>query len=176
MRTYLTAAVVLAILALTAASVAAYPTEDDPVYGPAPRRVQVASTNSGDIVQIYALQADFHRAASAKNLDLMISLWADDATFTIGGQTSRGKSQIRAWFANVAGAFRPQNSWVSLTPAQKIRINIQGDRATLYFECYYVDVKTGEVKSQITADTTVVRSNGTWLLKDMKAGPASLAP
>ena len=171
MRTHLCAAVAIAILTMAPASVGAGP-EDD-IYEHRP--VQPFTTAPGDIVQIYELQASFHRAASAKDLNLMMSLWAEDATFTIGGQTSRGKSQIRAWFANVAGSFRPQNRWVSLTPSQKIRISVQGDRATLYFECHYVDAKTGEMKSQIAADTTLVRSNGKWLITDLKAGSARLA-
>ena len=170
MRSYLRATIAIVILTMAAASVVAGP-EDDVYENLGAQPV----TTAPDVVQIYAVQAAFHRAASAKDLSLMMSLWADDATFTVGGQTSRGKTQIRAWFANVAGSFKPQNSWVSLTPSQKIRISVQGDRATLYFECHYVDVKTGEVKSQMAADTTLIRSNGKWVIKDLKAGPANLS-
>ncbi len=142
-----------------------------------PALAQYSSAVEGDptgVVQVYALQAAFHGAASSKNLDLMMSLWADDATFAIGGQTYRGKDQIRAWFANVAGSFRPENNWVSLAPTHKIRVNVQGDRATLSFECHYVDVATKALRSQITAETTLVRVDGKWVIKDLKAGTASL--
>ncbi len=171
MRIYLCAAVAIAILAMPAGPIFAGP-EDD-VYENL--RAQPVATAPADIVQIYELQASFHRAASAKDLTLMMSLWADDATFTTGNQAYKGKGQIRTWFANVAGPFRPQNHWVSLTPSQRIRISVQGDRASLYFECHYVDVKTGAVKSQIAADTTLIRSVGKWVIKDLKANPASLS-
>jgi hypothetical protein len=60
----------------------------------------------GDLVQIYQIQAAFDRAASAGNLDLMMSLWADDATLSVGdNQGYEGKSQILAWFATRYGAF-----------------------------------------------------------------------
>jgi len=170
MRAFLCAAVAIAILAMAAGSVGAGP-EDD-IYENL--RAQPA-TAAADIVQIYELQASFHRAASAKDLTLMMSLWADDATFTTGNQAYKGKGQIRTWFANVAGPFRPQNQWVSLTPSQRIRISVQGDHAILYFECHYVDVKTGAVKSQVAADTTLIRSAGRWVIKDLKAGPANLS-
>ncbi len=171
MRIYVCAAVAIAILAMPAGSVSAGP-EDD-IYENLHAQ---PATAAADIVQIYGLQAAFHRAASAKDLNLMMSLWADDATLTTGGQMYRGKSQIRTWFANVAGPFRPQNQWVSLTPSQRTRISVQGDRASLFFECHYVDVKTNMVKAQTTADASLIRLSEKWLFKDMKAGPASLAP
>ncbi len=171
MQTFLCAAIAIAILTMAPGSVGAGP-EDD-IYENL--RAQPVTTAPADIVQIYELQASFHRAASAKDLTLMMSLWADDATLTTGSQAYRGKSQIRTWFANVAGPFRPQNQWVSLTPPQRVRISVQGNRASLYFECHYVDVKTGRVKSEIAADTALVRSNGGWVIKGLRAGPASLS-
>jgi ketosteroid isomerase-like protein len=33
------------------------------------------------VAEIYQLQAAFHRAKTTQDLDLMMSLWADDATF-----------------------------------------------------------------------------------------------
>ncbi len=171
MRTYLCAAIAIAILTMAAGSVGAGP-EDD-IYENL--RAQPVTTAPADIVRIYELQASFHRAASAKDLNSMMSLWADDAMLTTGNQAYKGKGQIRTWFANVAGPFRPQNQWVSLTPSQRIRISVQGDRASLYFECHYVDVKTGVVKSQLAADTALIRSVGRWLIKDLKASPASLS-
>ena len=39
----------------------------------------------------------------------------------------------------------PQHHWESDTPSYKIRTTVNGDKATLYFECHYIDVKTGKV-------------------------------
>ncbi len=172
MKTHLFVLAAMAALATAVASVSAMPAAGD---GGAPEFELRPDASAVEIVQIYGLQASFLRAASTKDLGLMMSLWADDATFAVGGQIYRGKAQIRGWFANVAGAFQPQNTWVLLTPAQKIRITVRDNEASLYFEGYYVDVRTGEVRSQVTADTTLVRSASRWVIKDLKAGPADLA-
>ena len=170
MRTFLCAAVAIALLTITAASVGAGPEDDVYEY----RHVEPLTTTPAETVQIYELLASYQRAASAKDLNSMMSLWGTDATLTIRGQTYRGKSQVRAWFANIAGSFRPRNNWVSLTPSQKTRITVQGRQATLYFESLYLDVKTRGVRSQIAADTTLVRFNEGWLIERMIATPASL--
>jgi hypothetical protein len=54
---------------------------------------------SGDLVQIYQIQAAFDRASSAGNLDLMMSLWADDATLSVGAAKApyRVANQARIW-------------------------------------------------------------------------------
>ena len=38
-----------------------------------------------------------------------------------------------------------EHHWESDTPAYKIRIDLNGDKATLYFECHYIDPKTRKV-------------------------------
>jgi len=39
------------------------------------------SPESVQVAEIYELQAAFHRAKTTQDLDLMMSLWADDATY-----------------------------------------------------------------------------------------------
>src|SRR5262252_3989338 len=58
------------------------------------------SHGSEQIGEIYELQAAFHRAKTTQDLDLMMSLWADDATFvnTMTGITYFGSSQIRGFW------------------------------------------------------------------------------
>ena len=50
--------------------------------------------------RIYQLQAAFHRAKTTQDLDLMMSLWADDATFTnkSTGTTYAGFDQIKSFW------------------------------------------------------------------------------
>ena len=127
-----------------------------------------------DVASIYRLQASFHRAASTKDLDLMMSLWTDTATFTVGGKTYTGKPDIRNWFATVSGAFKPQNNWVSDSPSYKTNISVAGDKGTLRFECHYIDVSTKRVMSIATADTKVARVAGQWLFADVVAGSGTL--
>lgn len=117
-----------------------------------------------DLYAIDQIEVNWHKAASAQDLDLMMSLWADDATFTIGGQTYTGKDQIRTFFATKAAPFKPENHWVSDTPAYKIQATVDGDKGTLYFECHYIDATTKMVVNVVGANQNVERVNGTWVI------------
>jgi hypothetical protein len=175
MRYILVLFALLVIVALGTSPVAARPdsgvTQARAVVSEGPRP---SVPDASDVVEIYQVQAAFHLAASTKNLDLMTSLFAKDAALSMGGHTYTGKTQVRTFFATVSGPFKPQNHWVSLTPAPKIRIEEQGDRARLYFECVYVDVVTKQIKAHLYADAILVRSDGRWLIQTMQAGPATL--
>jgi hypothetical protein len=124
---------------------------------------------------IYQLQADFHRAATAKDLNLMMSLWDDQASLTVAGKTHTGKDEIRALLANHP-AFNPDNHWVALTRSPHFRVGATGNRGTLYFECYYVDVATKQVMLSLGATTSLVRVDGRWLFKDFASAPVTLGP
>src|SRR5438105_5998407 len=127
-------------------------------------------TNPVEFMELHQVEIVFHTAASTRNLDLMMSLFADDAVLSVGGRTYSGKDQVRNYFATVAGSFQPQNQWVAYTPAHRIRFSVNGDRATLYFECLYVDPKGKEIKVHTFSDDNLVRSGVKWLIKEMKAG------
>ena len=86
-----------------------------------------------------------------------------------------GKAAIRAMFAK-AGPFQPQNHWISDTPAYKIRATVNGNRGTLYFECHYIDVDTGTVKSAVAADQQVQKINGKWLITNSATATTTLKP
>jgi hypothetical protein len=128
-----------------------------------------------DLYKIDQIEKTWHKAASKKNLNLMMSLWAKKATFTIAGQTYRGKAAIRGVFTK-AGPFQPQNHWESDTPAYKIRITVNGNRGTLYFECHYVDVDTGKVAVTVGADQNVQKINGKWLITKSIGSSVTLKP
>ena len=128
-----------------------------------------------DYYAIDQIEKTWHRAASTKNVDLMMTLWAPDATFNIATKTLRGKAQIRDFF-KTAGPFVPSHHWVSDTPAYKIRITASGDKGTLYFECHYIDVKTSQVVSVAGADQTVQKINGKWLITNSVASSPTLKP
>jgi len=129
-----------------------------------------------DVNAIDQVEKTWHRASSTHNVDLMMTLWAPDATFVIGTDTLTGKTQIRDFFVHKAAPFQPENHWVSETPAYKIRITANGDKGTLYFECHYVDVKTKKVVSVVGADTDVQKINGKWLITSSASATPSLAP
>jgi ketosteroid isomerase-like protein len=130
-----------------------------------------------DLWAIDQIEKNFHRATSKHDIDLMMRLWAPNATLTVGpGQTAAGKQKIRQFWLNKSVAFEPTNRWVSETPAYKVRITVNGDRGTLHFECHYIDVKTKKLVVAVAADQEVARINGKWLITDMVAQSATLSP
>src|ERR1051325_5281260 len=80
-----------------------------------------SSTNAqrlANLYQIDQIEKTWHKAASKKNLKLMMSLWAPRATFTVSGKTYTGKTAIRHLFER-SGPFQAQNHWLSDTAAYK---------------------------------------------------------
>jgi uncharacterized protein (TIGR02246 family) len=126
--------------------------------------------NADNFMQLHKVEITFHEAGTTKNLDLMLSLFADDAVLTAGGKTYTGKDQIKSFWQGAA-TFQPQNQWVAYTPAFRIRYNVDGDRAHLYFECLYVDKAANKIAAHTNSDDTLMRVNGRWLIKEMKAAP-----
>jgi uncharacterized protein (TIGR02246 family) len=128
-----------------------------------------------DMYQIDQIEKTWHKAASTQNVNLMMTLWAPDATFVIGANVLKGKAQIRKFFTS-AGPFLPNDHWLSDTPAYKIRITVNGDKGTLYFECHYIDVKTKQVVSVAGADQNVQKIDGKWLITSSAGASPTLAP
>ena len=124
--------------------------------------------NAEDFMALHKVEIAFHEAGTTKNLDQMLSLFADDAVLIAGGKAYTGKDQIKG-FWQAAGTFQPQNHWVAYTPAFRIRYDVEGDRAHLYFECLYVDKAANKIAAHTNSDDTLVRVNGRWLIKEMKA-------
>jgi ketosteroid isomerase-like protein len=124
--------------------------------------------------QIDQIEQTWHRAASHHDVKLMMTLWAPGAVFNVGGKTLSGKAQIRNFFATENAAFMPQHHWESDTPSYKILTTVNGDKGTLYFECHYVDVKTGKVEAVVGVDHNVQKINGKWLIVDSAGSIATL--
>jgi ketosteroid isomerase-like protein len=128
-----------------------------------------------DMWEIDQIEKDFHRAQTQKNIDLMVSLYAPNATMTVGpGATASGVDEIRRFWSEEAAPFKDENNWMSDHPAYKLEITVNGDRGTLHFECHYVDIDTGEIVSATTADFDVARIDGKWLITNMVGGTTVL--
>src|ERR1700719_2461140 len=69
-----------------------------------------------DMYKIDQIEVTWHKAASIKDLDLMMTIWADSATLQIGTLTYSGKDKIRNFWATAA-PFLKKNDWVDETPA-----------------------------------------------------------
>ena len=126
-----------------------------------------------DINAIDQIEKTWHEASTKKDVDLIMSVWAPDATLTAGGEPYVGKAQIRKFFEK-SGAFQPGVDWVSDTPAYKIRITANGDKGTLFFECHFIDTATGKLANIVAADMDVQKIDGKWLITTSSAAPTTL--
>ena len=139
-------------------------------------RSDAVAQREADMWEIDQIEANFHRATSHHDINLMMSLWAPGAVFNIDEQTLVGKPQIRHWFLTKNGAFQANPHWESDTPSYKIKIHLNGDKATLYFECHYVDTQTKKIVSQAGVTHTLQRINGKWLITNSAGSTATLSP
>jgi SnoaL-like domain len=128
-----------------------------------------------DMYLIDQVEVKFHRATSTHDLALMMSLWAPGAVFNIDQKTLVGKAQIRHWFATENKAFRPNHEWESDTPSYKLKINLTGEKATMYFECHYIDPATAKVMAVAGVSHTLQKIHGTWLITDSAGVNATLS-
>jgi ketosteroid isomerase-like protein len=129
---------------------------------------------NADLWEIDQLEKKFHEATTTHDIDLMMSLYAPDATLVFASNTAVGKSEIKDFWLNRSLSFK--KTWISETPAYKVRITVSGDRGTLYFECHYVDLKTEKVESVTAADADVARVDGRWLITNLSGASATLGP
>jgi ketosteroid isomerase-like protein len=130
-----------------------------------------------DRYEIDQIEKKFHQAMTEKDIDQMMSLWAPNATLTVGpGETAAGVAEIRRLWLDKSVAFAPETTWVSDHPAYKLDITVNGDRGTLHFECHFVDYETGRIASTTVADMDVARIDGRWLITNMVGGSTELTP
>jgi len=137
---------------------------------------QAALQKKADLADIEHIEVVWHEASSAKDVDEMMSIWAPDATFTIGDTVLQGKDEIRKFFEDQAAPFQKGNHWISETPAYKVDATANGDTGTLYFECHYVDAKSGKIVAYVAADQDVAKIDGTWLITRLVAATPELKP
>jgi hypothetical protein len=116
------------------------------------------------LYQIDQIERTWHEAASTHNVNLMMTLLAPGAVLNIGGKSYAGKAQIRDFFQEYNTSFQPTTDWVADTPTFKMRTTVNGDKGTLYFECDYIDVKTGKVMDVVGVDHDVQKIGGKWLV------------
>jgi ketosteroid isomerase-like protein len=132
------------------------------------RRVQ-------DMWAIDQIEKQFHRATTEQDIDLMMSLYAPNATMTVGpGVTASGVDEIRRFWLEDSAPFATETHWISDHPAYKLEITVNGDRGTLHFECHYVDAGTGEVVAATAGDFDVARISGKWLITNFVGATTAL--
>jgi hypothetical protein len=126
--------------------------------------------------EIYELQAAFHRAKSTQDIDLMMSLWAEDASLTIIGDPNSpyiGFDKLKSFLLST-GSFTHRR--FSLVPSFKIQIDVHGDEAFLYFECHDIgdfDLPSRFIAGDTFVGATVRRVEGKWVFWNATSGKAS---
>lgn len=134
------------------------------------------------VARLHELQAAFHGAISyngdpvdrAENLEFLETLWAPDATLTVGGTTLDGRDAVMAWFANSAPPFIQNRNWVSLTPSFRTEFEARGRKADISFICVLVDPATDMVVGKTSFSGTAKKVRGEWVFWDMNIAPTTL--
>ena len=119
-----------------------------------------------DLYDIDQIERNWHKAISRHDVNLLMSLFAPDATFTPApGMTLTGTNEIRHFWVDVAKIPDAKaHHWVLDTPAYKIRETVNGDRGTLYFECDHIDLTSRKVVAVTGGNDQVARINGRWVI------------
>jgi ketosteroid isomerase-like protein len=149
----------------------------------APASLVAAQVEGADsaVAQIYELQSAFHRAKTNQDVDLMMSLWAPDATLiSVGDPKSPyvGAETLRAFWLS-SGSW--QTHRFSLVPSFKIQIDVKNDEdAWLYFECHDVadfDQPTKSIIADLYMAGALKNLDGKWMFWNMTSGSgATLSP
>jgi hypothetical protein len=131
-----------------------------------------------DLYELKLLHEAFHKAVShagidattkAQHLAEVLAVWTDDGTLIVGcpkacvtfsgkgtpgtASCDPGSMTLCDLFANVAGAFKLGNDWVSLTPIFTEAITVLDDHnADIYFQCIYFDVNNNDA---ITSNVSI---------------------
>jgi hypothetical protein len=141
-----------------------------------PATAQVKGAATADVAQIYQLQAAFHQAKTAQDIELMMSLWDPGATLKVQSDPKApyvGTQPLRGYWVS-SGSFK--NRRFSLVPSYKTRIAVRGKEASLYFECHDVadyDQPTRNIINDTFLAGTLRNVRGKWVFYDMSAGPAT---
>ena len=86
---------------------------------------------------------------------------------TVGG--TRGT--LCTLFKYVAGSFQAKNKFISLAPSYLTSFTVNGDTATVYFQCHYFNVATDPwtVASHLVFNGAAARVDGKWLFSHADA-------
>ena len=129
-----------------------------------------------DMWEIDQIEKDFHEATTTKDIDLMMSLYAPNATMTVGP----GRDRVWAWTRSgnsgwtKSPAFEPAEQLGLRSPRLQARDHGERRPGTLHFECHYVDVETGEVVCDHDRRCDVARIDGKWLITNIVGGTTEL--
>jgi hypothetical protein len=128
--------------------------------------------NPEDLLQLHMIEANWHTAETNKDLNLMLSLFANDAKLILRGKTYTGKAEIEKTWQESA-VFKPQNQFVAYTPPARFKYDIEGNTGHVYFECIQLNKATDQIvpHSHVGVSADVIHVDGHWLIKEAKGTP-----
>ncbi|MGA7672960.1 MAG: nuclear transport factor 2 family protein [Nitrolancea sp.] len=138
---------------------------------------EASDSASAQVARIYQLEADFHRAQTTQDIDLMMSLWDPDGTLVFEGNPQSpfdGYDQIKAFWLS-SGTFT--HRLISLVPSFKIQIKVHGNEAYLYFECHTIgdyDLPTRFFAGDLFLAGTIHKARDRWVFWQMTAGTGAI--
>ncbi len=108
-------------------------------------------------------------AQTSKDLNLMLSLFSNDAKLTAGGKTNAGKEQIeKFWQGSAVFAAEPIRAY---TPPARFRYDIEGNTGHVYFECIQLNKATDQIVPHSHVGVSalrLIRVNGHLLIKERR--------
>jgi outer membrane murein-binding lipoprotein Lpp len=166
---------VLLILATIAGALVVAGCSSDPPSSSVTSAQLASLEKQAAMYQLDQIEVTWHKAASTKDLDLMMTLWAANATFQVGLNTYTGTDQLRT-FWSTAAPFQTKNHWVDETPAYKAVTTVSGNTGTIYFECHFVDVATNKLVGLAATKAHVADINGRWVITSAISSQPVLSP
>ena len=127
-----------------------------------------------DYYAIDQIEKTWHKAASTQNVDLMMTLWAPDATFNIGTETLTGKAQIRTFFADGRTIPARQPLGVGHAGVQDPDHRERRQGNALLRVPLRRRRRRAKVVSVVGADQTVQKIDGKWLITSSAAATPTL--
>ena len=146
----------------------------------------------GDELAFRRMRERFHKSTTTGDVELLRSVWAEDAVFTGGGNTYVGREAI-VEFMSGSATF---GKLLIVTPESSSRISINGNVAQFAYECIWIDPSAGgadprevdlclpngsqnpdvEIINHTHTMGFAIRVDGQWLLQEFNGGPGPLPP
>jgi ketosteroid isomerase-like protein len=138
-------------------------------------RLTAADQKELAIYAIDQIERKWHQAEMTQSTSEMMSLWAPHAIFQLDPtHTLVGKAAIRRFWVTQGWPLARKQHWVSDTSTPRIRVTVEGDKGTLYFECHEIDAQTRKVVLVVGQTADVARIGGRWLITKTSGSSPSL--
>ncbi len=120
------------------------------------------------VLEVDAVKTALLEACGEQNLDRVLALFTKDATLTSSGRSYIGIDQMQKYWSQ-SGAFHPERRWIGYSNRETVRVGADADRATLVFECVWLDAGTSRIAARSIEKYVLVKSSGAWTITQMSS-------